>query len=318
MPMHGMVVLRRLSLRMNAQGQQPVKNIPTFLGPKVENWKPRKNTCMVLTQQKLDIYSSLWQFQVGKLYEILTNIIKLRDLGGLFWTTPNGMLDRDSWLTLQLRICRYGEICQNLGSPKISWIDVGHFGVASILVLFFWDTMDFLSSIRPLKMLGLAVSLWNPQNPQRNPGFHGLFPHFFPEDTSGTSGLSFFFQALKLPIIQCRSMFPHFFLDTHGDLVNLRACRTPETPAAPAEKKTPRRKQSDWQMQERVKELEAKNLGAWGMWLAHHIVWLQKIFVDICWWFVNWHIVYFWWTTWDDKCWHGVRVTAKLPNIRRS
>lgn len=33
--------------------------------------------------------------------------------------------------------------------------------------------------------------------------------------------------------------------------------RTPETPAAPAEKKTPRRKQSDWQMQERVKELEA-------------------------------------------------------------
>ena len=136
-PMHGMVVLRRLSLRMNAQGQQPVKNIPTFLGPKVENWKPRKNTCMVLTQQKLDIYSSLWQFQVGKLYEIMTNIIKLRDLGGLFWTTPNGMLDRDSWLTLQLRICRYGEICQNLGSPKISWIDVGHFGVASILVLFF-------------------------------------------------------------------------------------------------------------------------------------------------------------------------------------
>ena len=125
--------------------------------------------------------------------------------------------------------------------------------------------MDFLSSIRPLKMLGLAVSLWNPQNPQRNPGFHGLFPHFFPEDTSGTSGLSFFFQALKLPIIQCRSMFPHFFLDTHGDLVNLRARRTPETPAAPAEKKTPRRKQSDWQMQERVKELEAKNLGAWGM-----------------------------------------------------
>ena len=102
--------------------------------------------------------------------------------------------------------------------------------------------MDFLSSIRPLKMLGLAVSLWNPQNPQRNPGFHGVFPHFFPEGTSGTSGLSFFFQALKL-----------------------RACRTPETPAAPAEKKTPRRKQSDWQMQERVKELEAKNLGAWGM-----------------------------------------------------
>jgi hypothetical protein len=72
--------------------------------------------------------------------------------------------------------------------------------------------------------------------------------------------------------------------------LKLRACRTPETPAAPAEKKTPRRKQSDWQMQERVKELEAKNLGAWGMWLAQNIVWLQNIFVDICWWFVNWHI----------------------------
>ena len=50
-------------------------------------------------------------------------------------------------------------------------------------------------------------------------------------------------------------------------------CRTPETPAAP--KKTPRRKQSDWQMQERVKELEAKNLGDVTGW-AEHIVWLDK------------------------------------------
>jgi hypothetical protein len=62
--------------------------------------------------------------------------------------------------------------------------------------------MDFLSSIRPLKMLGLAVSLWNPQNPQRNPGFHGVFPHFFPEGTSGTSGLSFFFPGLEASGVQ--------------------------------------------------------------------------------------------------------------------
>jgi hypothetical protein len=49
--------------------------------------------------------------------------------------------------------------------------------------------------------------------------------------------------------------------------------------------------------------------------VAKHNCWYLLVICEL----TYWHIVYFWSTTWDDKCWHGwVRVTAKLPNIRRS
>lgn len=273
---------------------------------------------MVLTQQKLGIYSSLWQFQIGKLWQTWLNsgiwvdyfgqlhMACLTETAG--WLCGWEYVDMERFVKIWDLPKSHGLTWAILGSPPFCFS-------FSETPWIFWVPSDLSRCWVSLCRCGTH------KIHDETLGSTLYFPHFCPEDTSGCF---FFSRPWKCPLFNVVQCFRIFLWTRHGDLVNLRASRTPETPAAPAEKKTPRRKQSDWQMQERVKELEAKNLGAWGTWLycdwpkkyclvAKHICWC------ICWWFVNWHIVYFWWPTWDDKCWHGwVRVTAKLPNMRRS
>ena len=83
---------------------------------------------MVLTQQKLGIYSSLWQFQVGKLWQTLLN-------SGI-WVDYFGQLQMACLTETAGGLCgweyvgmeRFVKIWDLPKSIKISWIDVGHDG----------------------------------------------------------------------------------------------------------------------------------------------------------------------------------------------